>query len=179
MKKTIIFLLIGSILAGAGLLAGITYGFGAVAEVGVRHVAKQKPPEDTAVSWQVDVQDYKRGLFSSETHSKIQVESPAGDIETVDQEGMPFRHVIYHGPVAMTPEGPKFCSYHIVTTLRVDQLDEETRKEIGEWFKGVGESGTIAAAPAVHLAVLDAIRHLGVDHLDMPCTPLRVWQALR
>lgn len=46
-------------------------------------------------------------------------------------------------------------------------------------FKGVGESGTIAAAPAVHLAVLDAIRHLVVDHLDMPCTPLRIWQALQ
>ena len=136
MKKTIIFLLIGSILAGAGLLAGITYGFGAVAEVGVRHAAKQKPSEDATVSWQVDVQDYQRGLFSSETHSKIQVESPAGDIETVDQEGMPFRHVIYHGPLAMTPEGPKFCSYHIVTTLRMDQLDEETQGKLKDAFKG-------------------------------------------
>ena len=46
-------------------------------------------------------------------------------------------------------------------------------------FKGVGESGTIAAAPAVHLAVIDALRPLGVAHLDMPCTPLRVWDALR
>ena len=46
-------------------------------------------------------------------------------------------------------------------------------------FKGVGESGTVAAAPAVHLAVLDALRPFGVTHLDMPCTPLRVWDALR
>ncbi len=46
-------------------------------------------------------------------------------------------------------------------------------------FKGVGESGTVAAAPAVHLAVLDALRPLGVTHLDMPCTPLRVWDAMR
>lgn len=46
-------------------------------------------------------------------------------------------------------------------------------------FKGVGESGTVAAAPAVHLAVLDALRPFGVAHLDMPCTPLRVWKALQ
>ena len=46
-------------------------------------------------------------------------------------------------------------------------------------FKGVGESGTVAAAPAVHLAVFDALRPFGVTHLDMPCTPLRVWEAMR
>ena len=46
-------------------------------------------------------------------------------------------------------------------------------------FKGVGESGTIGATPAVHLAVLDALRPLGVHHLDMPCTPLRVWTAMQ
>lgn len=46
-------------------------------------------------------------------------------------------------------------------------------------FKGVGESGTVAAAPAVHLAVLDALRPFGVTHLDMPCTPLKVWDAIR
>lgn len=46
-------------------------------------------------------------------------------------------------------------------------------------FKGVGESGTVAAAPAVHLAVLDALRPFGVTHLDMPCTPLKVWDAIQ
>jgi carbon-monoxide dehydrogenase large subunit len=45
--------------------------------------------------------------------------------------------------------------------------------------KGVGESGTIGATPAVHNAVLDALRPYGVEHLDLPCTPLRVWDALR
>ncbi|MGH8920327.1 MAG: xanthine dehydrogenase family protein molybdopterin-binding subunit, partial [Actinomycetes bacterium] len=44
--------------------------------------------------------------------------------------------------------------------------------------KGIGESGTIGSTPAVHNAVLDAIRHLGVRHLDMPCTPVRVWRAI-
>ena len=45
--------------------------------------------------------------------------------------------------------------------------------------KGVGEAGTIAASPAVLNAVVDALRPLGVDYVDMPLTPLRVWQAIR
>jgi aerobic carbon-monoxide dehydrogenase large subunit len=45
--------------------------------------------------------------------------------------------------------------------------------------KGVGESGTIGAGPAVHNAVLDALSQLGVRHLDMPLTPEKVWRAVR
>ncbi len=45
--------------------------------------------------------------------------------------------------------------------------------------KGVGEAGTIASTPAVVNAVLDAVRHLGVEDIDMPCTPMRVWKALQ
>jgi carbon-monoxide dehydrogenase large subunit len=45
--------------------------------------------------------------------------------------------------------------------------------------KGVGEAGTIGATPAVQNAVVDALSHLGVTHLDMPCTPERIWEALR
>lgn len=44
--------------------------------------------------------------------------------------------------------------------------------------KGIGESGTIGSTPALHNAVVDALSHLGVRHLDMPCTPERVWQAI-
>jgi carbon-monoxide dehydrogenase large subunit len=44
--------------------------------------------------------------------------------------------------------------------------------------KGVGEAGTIAASPAVVNAVVDALRPLGVDYIDMPLTPMRVWQAI-
>ena len=44
--------------------------------------------------------------------------------------------------------------------------------------KGVGEAGTIAATPAVTAAVLDAIKPTGVEWLDMPLTPMRVWQAI-
>jgi carbon-monoxide dehydrogenase large subunit len=45
--------------------------------------------------------------------------------------------------------------------------------------KGVGEGGTIGAGPAVHNAVIDALAHLGVRHVDMPVSPERVWRAIK
>ena len=45
--------------------------------------------------------------------------------------------------------------------------------------KGVGEAGTIASTPAVVNAIVDAVRHLGVIDVEMPCTPRRVWTAIR
>jgi carbon-monoxide dehydrogenase large subunit len=44
--------------------------------------------------------------------------------------------------------------------------------------KGIGEAGTIAATPAIVNAVIDALRHEGISYIDMPLTPMRVWQAL-
>ena len=44
--------------------------------------------------------------------------------------------------------------------------------------KGIGESGTIGSTAAVQSAVIDAVSHLGVRHVDMPLTPERVWRAL-
>jgi carbon-monoxide dehydrogenase large subunit len=45
--------------------------------------------------------------------------------------------------------------------------------------KGIGESGTIGAPPAIINAVIDALRSLGVDTIDMPATPLRVWETIQ
>ena len=45
--------------------------------------------------------------------------------------------------------------------------------------KGIGEAGTIGATPAVQNAVVDAVAHLGVRHIDMPTTPHRVWTAIQ
>ena len=45
--------------------------------------------------------------------------------------------------------------------------------------KGAGEAGTVGALPALLGAVVDALRPLGVTHLDMPATPERVWAAIR
>jgi aerobic carbon-monoxide dehydrogenase large subunit len=44
--------------------------------------------------------------------------------------------------------------------------------------KGIGESAMIGSTPAVQNAVIDALGHLGVRHIDMPCTPERVWRAI-
>lgn len=44
--------------------------------------------------------------------------------------------------------------------------------------KGIGESATIGSTPAVQNAVVDALSHLGIRHLDMPLTPERVWRAI-
>jgi aerobic carbon-monoxide dehydrogenase large subunit len=44
--------------------------------------------------------------------------------------------------------------------------------------KGVGEAGTTGALPAVVNAVVDALKEFGVDHIDMPVTPERVWRAI-
>jgi carbon-monoxide dehydrogenase large subunit len=51
------------------------------------------------------------------------------------------------------------------------------KNELGA--KGIGESGTIGATPAVQNAVVDALGHLGVRHVDMPATPERVWRAIQ
>jgi carbon-monoxide dehydrogenase large subunit len=44
--------------------------------------------------------------------------------------------------------------------------------------KGIGEAGTIGSTPALQNAVVDAVSHLGVRHIDMPTTPRRVWAAI-
>ena len=44
--------------------------------------------------------------------------------------------------------------------------------------KGIGESGAIGSSPAVVNAVIDALAPFGVTHIDMPASPMRVWQAI-
>lgn len=84
---------------------------------------------------------------------------------------------------AGNPITTNFMDYAIPTIDLVPQFELAPSEVASSFnsmgFKGVGESGTVAGAPAVHLAVLDALRPLGVAHLDMPCTPMRVWEALR
>ena len=45
--------------------------------------------------------------------------------------------------------------------------------------KGIGEAATVGSTPAIQNAVIDAVSHLGVRHIDMPCTPERVWAAIQ
>jgi carbon-monoxide dehydrogenase large subunit len=66
-------------------------------------------------------------------------------------------------------EIPSFVTDRTVTPSPVNSLG----------VKGIGEAGTIASSAAVVNAVIDALRPLGVDYIDMPCTPLRVWTAIQ
>ncbi len=45
--------------------------------------------------------------------------------------------------------------------------------------KGIGEAATVGSTPAVQNAVIDAVAHLGVRHIDLPCTAERVWRTIR
>ena len=65
-------------------------------------------------------------------------------------------------------EMPSFETDRTVTPSPVNSLGA----------KGVGEAGTIAASAAVTNAVIDAVRPLGVDYMNMPLSPMRVWEAI-
>ena len=70
------------------------------------------------------------------------------------------------------PSAAELCSFEVSNTET-----PSPRNPLGA--KGIGESGTIGSTPAIHNAVVDAVRHLGVTHIDMPCTAERVWQAIQ
>jgi carbon-monoxide dehydrogenase large subunit len=62
---------------------------------------------------------------------------------------------------------------------QVERIPMETATNVNPLgAKGVGESGSIGSTPAVQSAVIDALAHLGVRHIDMPCTPEKVWRAI-
>ncbi|WP_368074323.1 xanthine dehydrogenase family protein molybdopterin-binding subunit [Arthrobacter sp. 24S4-2] len=71
----------------------------------------------------------------------------------------------------LVPGAPDLPHY---TTARTET--PSTTNQLGA--KGVGEAGTIASTPAIVNGVLDAVRHLGVKDIRMPCSPSRVWAAL-
>jgi carbon-monoxide dehydrogenase large subunit len=45
--------------------------------------------------------------------------------------------------------------------------------------KGIGESGSVGAPPAVINAIVDALSEFGVDNIDMPATPEKIWKAMK
>jgi carbon-monoxide dehydrogenase large subunit len=88
---------------------------------------------------------------------------------TYDEIGNPVNANLvtygFPGPV----EFPMFETVEMETPTPVNPLGA----------KGIGESGTIGATPAVQSAVIDAVSHLGVRHIDMPVNGERVWQAVQ
>jgi len=81
------------------------------------------------------------------------------------------------------PLTASFADYPFVSAAEVpsfelaDMETPTTYNPLGA--KGIGEAGTIGSTPAVQNAIVDALAHLGVRHIDMPTTPQRVWEALR
>jgi carbon-monoxide dehydrogenase large subunit len=78
--------------------------------------------------------------------------------------------------------GGSFLDYYVPTAVETPSW--ETAKTVTPsphhplGAKGVGESATVGAPPAIANAVVDALRHLGVTHIDIPITPEKVWQIL-
>jgi carbon-monoxide dehydrogenase large subunit len=75
-----------------------------------------------------------------------------------------------------------FVDYALPTAAELPSLETdrtETPSPVNSMgAKGVGEAGTIAASAAVTNAVIDALRPLGVDYINMPLSPMRVWEAI-
>ena len=82
-----------------------------------------------------------------------------------------------------TPVTSTFADYPLPSAADATMIEAHSTEtptphnELG--VKGIGEAATIGATPAVQNAVVDALSHLGVRHVDIPCTPARVHAALR
>ena len=68
------------------------------------------------------------------------------------------------------------CAADLPSFHTIEMSTPTPRNPLGA--KGIGESGTIGSIVSVQNAVVDALAHLGVRHVDMPCTPERVWAAI-
>jgi carbon-monoxide dehydrogenase large subunit len=81
------------------------------------------------------------------------------------------------------PQSTNFADYAFPSAAELpdfELLPMETRSPMNPLgVKGIGEAGTIGATPAVQNAVVDAVAHLGVRHIDMPTTSERVWRAVQ
>jgi aerobic carbon-monoxide dehydrogenase large subunit len=86
-----------------------------------------------------------------------------------DEDGNPLTATFADYGFPSAAELPSFTLLDMATPTHLNPLG----------VKGIGEAGTIGATPAVQSAVIDAVSHLGVRHIDMPLTPLRVWEAIR
>ncbi len=85
-----------------------------------------------------------------------------------DERGTPLTTTLVSYAVPAAADLPAFTTAHTETPTDLNPLGA----------KGIGESATIGSTPAVQNAVVDALSHLGVRHVDLPLTPERVWRAI-
>ena len=92
-----------------------------------------------------------------------------------------FEHMAYDEDGQLSTGS--FVSYALPSAAELPSFETdrtETPSPVNSLgVKGVGEAGTIAASAAVTNAVIDALRPVGVDFINMPLTPMRVWEAIQ
>ena len=110
-------------------------------------------------------------LFEGQRHGGIAQGAAQALVEEIlyDDDGNPLTATLMDYGAITAAELPSFELLTSETPTTVNPLG----------VKGIGEAGTIGATPAVHNAVIDAVKHLGVRHIDMPMTPERVWTAIQ
>jgi aerobic carbon-monoxide dehydrogenase large subunit len=81
------------------------------------------------------------------------------------------------------PRTANLADYAAISAAELPSFQLEEMETPSPWnplgVKGVGESGTVMATAALQSAVMDALSEFGVDHLDLPYTPQRVWTAMQ
>lgn len=138
----------------------------------------------------------------------VEVDTETGDVTlirhvAVDDAGVIVNHLVLdgqiHGGIAQgvgqvlyeafqydadaNPLTGNLTGYLLPTATTLPSFDlrhtttPSTTNPLG--VKGVGEAGTVGSTPAVYNAVLDAVAHLGVGHIDMPVSPAKLWHAMR
>jgi aerobic carbon-monoxide dehydrogenase large subunit len=110
-------------------------------------------------------------LFDGQRHGGIAQGAAQAFLEecVYDSDGNPLTTSFADYPFLSATEVPSFELADMVTPTTYNPLGA----------KGIGEAGTIGATPAVQNAIIDAVSHLGVRHIDMPATSRRVWQAVQ
>jgi carbon-monoxide dehydrogenase large subunit len=86
-----------------------------------------------------------------------------------DSDGNPLTANFMDYAVPSAAEFPNFDVHSTETPTPLNPLGA----------KGIGEASTIGSTPAVQNAIVDALAHLGVRHIDLPCTSQVVWQTIR
>jgi carbon-monoxide dehydrogenase large subunit len=109
-------------------------------------------------------------LAEGQRHGGIAQGAAQAFLEEVvyDEDGNPLTATFADYPFLSATEVPSF-----------ELVDSETPTSYNPLgAKGIGEAGSIGSTPAVQNAVVDAVAHLGVRHIDMPTSPQRVWRAI-
>ena len=110
-------------------------------------------------------------LAEGQRHGGIAQGAAQAFLEEVvyDPDGNPLTTSLADYPFLSATEVPSFELADMATPTTYNPLGA----------KGIGEAGSIGATPAVQNAIIDAVAHLGVRHIDMPASSRRVWQAIQ